>query len=143
MERVFTGAPWEPKVGYCRAVRSGNLIAVSGCAPVAEGGGVHAPGDAYAQAKRCLEIALSALKKLGAGPEHVLRTRMFVTDISRWQEFGRAHGEVFAKHPPATSMVEVRALIDPQMLIEIEVDAFTSPAPPPPRARKPSPGGAT
>ena len=124
MERVFSGAKWEPIVGYCRAVRSGNTIAVSGSAPVAEGGGVFAPGDAYAQARRCLEIVIAALRKLGAGPEHVVRTRMFVTDISRWQEYGRAHGEVFASCPPATSMVDVKALIDPAMLIEIEADAI-------------------
>ena len=123
-KRAFSGAEWEPKVGYCRALRAGSQIFVSGCAPVAEGGGVHAPGDAYRQAKRCLEIALKALAQLGASPEHVVRSRMFVTDIARWQEFGRAHGEVFAAHPPATSMVEVKALIDPQMLIEIELDAI-------------------
>jgi enamine deaminase RidA (YjgF/YER057c/UK114 family) len=122
--RTFSGAEWEPRVGYCRAVRAGSQLFVSGCAPVAEGGGVHAPGDAYAQAKRCLEIGLRALAQLGAGAEHVVRSRMFVTDISRWQEFGRAHGEVFAAHPPATTMVEVKALIDPQMLIEIELDAI-------------------
>ena len=124
MKRVFTGTQWEPVVGYCRAVKSGNFIAVSGCAPVADDGGVFAPGDAYAQAKRCLEIVVRALRELGAGPEHVVRTRMFVTDISRWQEYGRAHGEVFRDHPPATSMLEVKALIDPAMLIEIEADAL-------------------
>ena len=123
MKRVFTGAKWEPVVGYCRAVKSGNTIAVSGTAPVADDGGVFAPGDAYAQAQRCLAILLRALRELGAGPEHVVRTRMFVTDISRWQEYGRAHGEVFRDHPPATSMVEVKSLIDPAMLIEIEADA--------------------
>ncbi len=121
--RVFSGTQWEPVVGYCRAVRAGAQIFVSGCAPVAEGGGVFAPGDAYGQAKRCLEIALKALAQLGAGPEHVVRSRMFVTAIARWQEYGRAHGEVFAAHPPATSMLEVKALIDPQMLIKIELDA--------------------
>ncbi len=123
MERVFTGAKWEPVIGYCRAVRAGQHIYVSGSAPVAEGGGVHAPGDMYAQAKRCLEIIVASLAKLGARPEHVVRTRMFVTDAARWPEFGRAHAEVFGKNPPATTMVEVRALIDPQMLIEIEADA--------------------
>ena len=123
MKRVFTGAKWEPLVGYCRAVKSGNFIAVSGCAPVAEDGGVFAPGDAHAQAKRCLEIVVRALRELGAGPEQVVRTRMFVTDISRWQDYGRAHGEVFRDHPPATSMIEVKGLIDPAMLIEIEADA--------------------
>ena len=121
--RVFSGTQWEPVVGYCRAVRAGSHIFVSGCAPVAEGGGVHAPGDAYAQARRCLEIGLRALSELGAGAGHVVRTRMFVTDIARWQEYGRAHGEVFAATPPATSMVEVKGLIDPLMLIEIELDA--------------------
>ena len=123
-KRVSSGAPWEREVGYCRAVRVGSQIWVSGTAPVAEDGSTFAPGDAYGQARRCLEIALAALAKLGAGPQHVVRTRMFVTDISRWQEFGRAHGEVFREHPPATTMVEVRALIDPEMLIEIEVDAI-------------------
>jgi enamine deaminase RidA (YjgF/YER057c/UK114 family) len=123
-ERVFTGAPWEPKVGYCRAVKAGHHVYVSGCAPMADAGEVFAPGDAYAQARRCLEIALAALQKLGGTAADVVRTRMFVTDISRWQEYGRAHGEVFAAHPPATSMVEVKALIDPAMLIEIEVDAY-------------------
>lgn len=124
MKRAFTGTPWEAKVGYCRAVRSGNFIAVSGCAPVAEGGGVFAPGDAEAQAKRCAQILLRALRELDAGPEHLVRTRMFVTDISRWQEFGRAHAEAFGAHPPATTMVEVKALIEPGMLIEIEGDAL-------------------
>ena len=99
---------------------------MSGTAPVAEGGGVHAPGDGYEQAKQCLEIALSALQELGAGAADVMRTRMYVTDISQWSAFGRAHAEVFAAHPPATTMVEVAALIDPAMLIEIEVDAICS-----------------
>jgi isochorismate pyruvate lyase len=90
---------------------------------VAAGGGVHAPGDARAQTLRCFEIIAETLDKLGAGLEHVTRTRMFVTDISRWQEFGEAHGEVFRDHPPTTTMVEVSRLIDPEMLIEIEADA--------------------
>jgi enamine deaminase RidA (YjgF/YER057c/UK114 family) len=123
-ERVFTGTPWEPRVGYCRALKAGSHVHVSGCAPVADGGEVFAPGNAYAQARRCIEIAMDALGKLGAGAADVVRTRMFVTDISRWQEYGRAHGEVFAAHPPVTSMVEVKALIDPAMLIEVEVDAY-------------------
>jgi isochorismate pyruvate lyase len=121
--RVYSGAPWEAKVGYCRAVRAGRHVYVTGTAPVDVGGGVHAPGDAYEQAKRCFQIIDQALQGLGATTADVVRTRMFVTDISRWQEFGRAHGEFFAKHPPATTMVEVRALIDPAMLIEIEADA--------------------
>lgn len=122
-ERVFSGAPWEGRVGYCRALRAGELIFVTGTAPVAEGGGVHSPGDAYAQTRRCLEIIDRALRGLGADLSAVVRTRLFVTDIARWEEYGRAHREVFGEHPPATSMVEVRSLIDPAMLVEIEADA--------------------
>jgi isochorismate pyruvate lyase len=120
---ISTGSDWEPIVGYSRAVRVGNQVFVAGTAPVAEGGGTHAPGDAYAQAKRCLEIILKALDDAGASAKNVVRTRMFVTDISRWQEYGRAHGEVFGDIRPATSMVEVKGLIEPDMLIEIEADA--------------------
>ena len=125
--RTFTDTPWEKAVGYCRAVRVGQHIYVTGTAPVADGGGVYAPGDGYAQTRRCLDIIARALAELDAGMEHVVRTRMFVTDISRWREYGRAHGEVFAEHPPATTMVEVKALIDPDMLIEIEADAVLDP----------------
>jgi enamine deaminase RidA (YjgF/YER057c/UK114 family) len=121
--RAFSAAPWEAQVGYCRALRAGNQIFVTGTAPVAEGGGVHAPGDAYRQAQRCFQIIEKALRDLGAGPRNLVRTRMFVTDISRWEEFGRAHREAFGEHPPATTMVEVKALIDPAMLIEVEADA--------------------
>ena len=120
---ISTGSEWEPIVGYSRAVRVGNRVFVAGTAPVAEGGGTHAPGDAYAQAKRCLEIIIAALEQAGASAKDVVRTRMFVTDISRWQDFGRAHGEVFGAIRPATSMVEVKGLIEPDMLIEIEADA--------------------
>ena len=122
-QRAFSGAPWESHVGYCRALRSGQRIFVTGTAPVAPGGGVHAPGDGYEQARRCLEIIADALAELGAGMRHVTRTRMFVTDIERWEEYGRAHREAFAEHPPTTTMVEVRRLIHPDMLIEIEADA--------------------
>lgn len=121
--RAWSGAPWESEVGYCRAVRVGDQIWVTGTAPVAEGGGVHAPGDAYAQTRRCLDLIERALHELGADLSAVVRTRMFVTDVARWREVGRAHRERFADHPPATTMVEVRALIDPEMLIEIEADA--------------------
>lgn len=122
-ERVFSGAPWEERVGYCRALRAGDRIFVTGTAPVAEGGGVHAPGDAYEQARRCLEIIAAALADLGAGLEDVVRTRMFVTDMERWEEIGRAHGEAFRGHPPTTTLVEVSRLIDAEMLVEIEADA--------------------
>jgi len=122
-QRVFSGAPWEPRVGYCRALRAGERVFVTGTAPVGEDGRVHAPGDAYAQARRCFEIIAEALRGVGAGMTDVTRTRMFVTDITRWEEFGRAHSEAFGDHPPTTSMVEVSRLIDPEMLVEIEADA--------------------
>jgi enamine deaminase RidA (YjgF/YER057c/UK114 family) len=121
--RVFSGAPWEPKVGYCRAIRAGSHIYVSGTAPVDDDGQVFAFGDAYRQTRRCLEIIVRALEELQCGPESVVRTRMFVTDISRWEDYGRAHGDFFSEHPPATSMIEVRSLIHRDMLIEIEADA--------------------
>jgi enamine deaminase RidA (YjgF/YER057c/UK114 family)/acyl dehydratase len=127
VKRAFSGARWEPEVGYCRAVRAGDHIFVSGTAPVAEGGGVHAPGDGYAQAARCLDIIARALAELGADLSDIVRTRMFTTDIARFPEYARAHRERFGAHPPATSMVEVRALVDPQVLIEIEADAVCQP----------------
>jgi enamine deaminase RidA (YjgF/YER057c/UK114 family) len=123
-QRVFSGAPWEGEVGYCRALRADGRIFVTGTAPVSPDGGVHAPGDGYAQAVRCFEIIREALSGLDAEMQHVTRTRMFVTDIERWSEFGRAHREAFGEHPPTTTMVEVRRLIDPDMLIEIEADAI-------------------
>lgn len=130
VERVFTGVRWEREVGFCRAIRADDHIYVTGTAPVDEEGGVFATGDAYAQAGRCLEIIEKALGELGGTMENVVRTRMFVTDIGRWAEFGRAHREYFADHPPATSMVEVQSLIDPAMLIEIEADAVVPPGDP-------------
>lgn len=124
VERVFSKAPWERQVGYCRALKAGNQIYVTGTAPVNEAGnGVHAPGDAYAQARRCLELIERALGQLGARRANVVRTRLFVTDIARWAEIGRAHAEFFGDDRPATTMVEVKALIDPAMLVEIEADA--------------------
>lgn len=123
IQRTFSGAPWELKVGYCRAIRMGNTIAVTGTTSLDEHGKLHASGDAYAQAKRCLEIIERAIKPFGADRREIIRTRMFVTDIKRWEEFGRAHSEFFEGYPPATTMIEVRGLIDPGMLIEIEADA--------------------
>lgn len=122
-DRTFSGAPWEPKIGYCRAIRAGDHIYVTGTAPVDDEGKAFAPGDPYSQAKRCFTIIKKALQDLGADLGCVVRTRMFVTNISRWAEFGRAHQEFFGEHPPATTMVEVRSLIDPVMLIEVEADA--------------------
>ena len=122
-QRAFSGARWESEVGYCRALRAGDQIFVTGTAPVNPDGSIHAPNDAYGQAKRCFEIIREALRGVGAEVTDVTRTRMFVTDIGRWQEFGRAHKEVFGDHPPTTTMVEVRRLIHGDMLIEIEADA--------------------
>ncbi len=121
--RAFSGAPWEDSVGYCRALRAGNTIYVTGTAPVDPDGEVTSPGGAYPQTVRCLEIIKEALEQLGSGLQDVVRTRMFVTDIARWEEFGRGHREAFQNHPPTTTMVEVRSLIHPDMLIEIEADA--------------------
>jgi enamine deaminase RidA (YjgF/YER057c/UK114 family) len=122
--RVSSAAIWEDQVGYCRAIRAGNLVFVTGTAPVDESGaGVHAPGDAEAQAARCLELIERALRKLDLDRTRIVRTRMFVTDIARWAEFGRAHAAFFGADRPTTTMVQVAALIDPRMLIEIEADA--------------------
>ena len=122
-ERISSGAKWEPIVGYSRAVKVGNRIYVTGTTAVGDDGEIVGAGDPYAQTKQCLRNIEKALHRLGAALEHVVRTRMYVTDISRWQEYGRAHGEFFREIMPATAMVEVKGLIDPQMLIEIEADA--------------------
>jgi len=120
---VSSGAPWENLVGYSRAVRISNIIEVSGTAPVIDGK-TYSPGNAYEQAKCCIQIIEKALKQAGADLHDVIRTRMFVTDISKWEEFGKAHGEFFGNIKPATSMVEVKSLISPDMLIEIEATAI-------------------
>jgi len=122
-EKISSGAKWESIVGYSRAVKVGNRIYVTGTTATGSDGEIVGLDDAYEQAKQCLKNIESALRRLGAGLEHVVRTRMFVTDISRWEEYGRAHGESFRKIMPATTMVEVSRLIDSRMLIEIEADA--------------------
>ncbi|MFC6996853.1 RidA family protein [Rufibacter roseus] len=118
-----SGAPWEGTVGYSRAVKVGPIIEVAGTTAV-ENGQVVGAGDAYAQTKCILQKIEKVLQEAGASLEHVTRTRMFVTDISQWEEIGRAHGEFFGQIRPATTMVEVKALIDPALLVEIEVSAY-------------------
>ncbi len=120
-KNVSSGAPWEKVVGYSRAVRIGNVIEVSGTAPVRDGKVVGETG--YEQAKACLEIIEASINEAGGQMKDVVRTRMFVTDISLWEQFGKAHGEFFKDIMPATAMVEVSKLIDDQMLIEIEATA--------------------
>jgi enamine deaminase RidA (YjgF/YER057c/UK114 family) len=123
VRRFSSGTTWEPVVGYSRAVAAGDFVFVSGCTSVAGAEFVH-PGDAYAQARQAIGNAADALTGLGASLADVVQTRMYVTDISRWQEYGRAHGDVFGAIRPASTMIEVAALIEPEMLIEVEVVAY-------------------
>jgi enamine deaminase RidA (YjgF/YER057c/UK114 family) len=123
IRRISSGTVWEPVAGYSRAVAAGDFVFVAGCTSVADGVVVH-EGDAGAQTAQAIANVARALERLGASLTDVVRTRMFVTDISRWEEYGRAHGSVFGDVRPATSMVEVAALIDPRMLVEVEADAY-------------------
>jgi len=126
MQRInhSSGSKWEPIVGYSRAVRTGSFVFVSGTTASGADGNIVGIDDAYAQTKQILANITTALAAVGATPEHVVRTRIYVTDISRWEDIGRAHGEVFGSIRPATAMVEVARLISPEILVEIEADAY-------------------
>jgi len=121
--KIFSGTPWEPKVGYARAVQVGDMVHVSGTTGTDPSGKVLAPGDMYAQTVQTLRNIENALKRLGLGLEYVVRTRIYVTQIDRWEEVAKAHCEFFGEVHPATSIIGVARLVDPEMLVEIEAEA--------------------
>ena len=128
VERFGSGVPWEASFGYSRAVRCGDFVLVAGTTAVSEDGVVLAPGDAGGQVHAVVDGIEAALAQAGARLDQVVQTRMFVTDITRADEIGRAHGERFGAHPPVSTMVQVQALIDPRMLVEIEAVAYLGPS---------------
>ena len=119
---VSSGSPFEPRIGFSRAVRVGRIVAVSGTAPIAQDGGVACPGDPYGQTRRCLEIIAQAIADAGLSLEAVVRTRVMLADISCWEAVARAHGEFFGAIRPANTFVEVKGFINPEWLVEIEAD---------------------
>ena len=121
--RIKSGARWEPVMGYCRAVRADRIVAVSGSAAIDADGKLVGAGDMYEQARQCIRVISKALETAGCTLEDVVRTRTYVTDIQQWEAVARAHSDVFGAAPPATTLVEVTRLIDPDMLVEIEADA--------------------
>lgn len=123
--KIFSGTPWEPKVGYARAVQAGETVYISGTTATDATGKIVGPGDAYAQTLQAIRNIESALKRLGLSLDHVVRTRIYVTQISRWEEVGKAHAELFGEIHPATTLVEVSRLVDPEMLVEVEAVAVT------------------
>lgn len=120
-QRIASGSPYEPQIGFTRALRVDSRVLVSGTGPIWPDGSY--PDDAEAQARRAFEIALDAAAAAGAGPEHVVRTRMYLTDAAHWEAVGRAHAELFGANPPAATMVVVAGLLDPRWYVEIELEA--------------------
>jgi enamine deaminase RidA (YjgF/YER057c/UK114 family) len=124
IQRYGSGGPWESVVGYSRVVKAGPIIEVAGCTAVDSDGNIVGGSSVYDQARQALANVVSALANVGAKPEHVTRTRLFITDITRWKDLGRAHGEVFGAIRPVTAMYGISGLLDPRMLVEVEATAY-------------------